>query len=274
MYDIIMPVGSYEPLLLIAIKSAINQTLPYENFIFVLDTSSEKEYLICKEIISKVERNIILRTPRVGQGKARQAGIEKSKNKFIAFLDFDDIWHPSKMEMQINKLEKNNASFSFTSYRNINTLDNSLLSNVLIKKNLSLIDLFISNPIAVSSVVCSRNIFDGDFQFSQIRNRSDYATWLRIYRDRKPKTIFLSDYLVLISKRPGSLSSKYWVSSLGLKTIIKVYKDFGFNNINSILIGIIFSFFQFFVKANRKYNFLNSKKSKNVNDFQYESFLK
>ena len=68
MYDVIMPVGSYEPLLLSVIRSVTNQTLAYKNFIFIIDTITEKEYLKCHEITSKIDRNITLRTPRVGQG--------------------------------------------------------------------------------------------------------------------------------------------------------------------------------------------------------------
>ena len=58
MYDIIMPIGSYDSLLPKSIKSAVNQTLNYENFIFVIDTISEEEYLKCNEITSKIDRNI------------------------------------------------------------------------------------------------------------------------------------------------------------------------------------------------------------------------
>ncbi len=268
-----MPVGSYEPIFTAAIKSATKQTLQYKNFIFVIDTSTEEEYLKCKNIASGVDRNLILRTPRLGQGKARQLAIENSKSKYIAFLDSDDIWHPLKMELQINSLERNKATFSFTSYRNINTIDNSILVNVHCNKKISLIDLFISCPIANSSVTCRRDIFNKKFRFSGIKKRCDYATWLRIYRDKKPKTSVLSDYLVLISKRPNSISSNYWISTSGVNSIINAYKFIGFNNVNSILIGITFSFLQIFVKINRKLNIFKPKKSSNVIDYSYESFL-
>ena len=38
MYDIIMPIGSYDSLLPKSIKSAVNQTLNYENFQFVFQS--------------------------------------------------------------------------------------------------------------------------------------------------------------------------------------------------------------------------------------------
>ena len=268
-----MPVGSYIPIFTAAIKSATKQTLQYKNFIFVIDTSTEEEYLKCKKIASGVERNIILRTPRLGQGKARQLAIENSNSKYIAFLDSDDFWHPFKMELQINSLERNEAIFSFTSYRSINTIDNSKFANVFCNKKISLIDLFISCPIGHSTVTCRRDIFKKKFRYSEIKKRCDYATWFRIYRDKKPKTSVLSDYLVLISKRPNSISSNYWTSTSGVKSIINAYKFIGFNNVNSILFGITFSFLQIFVKINRKLNIFKHKTSSNVVDYSYKSFL-
>lgn len=273
MYDIIMPIGSYEPLLLVVIKAAINQTLVYNKFIFVIDTITEKEYLKCKAITKNIENNITIRTQRVGQGKARQAAIERSESKYIAFLDSDDIWHPSKMKMQITKLEKEKSSFSFTSYRNIRAKDNSILCNTYCKNNISLIDLFISCPIALSTVVCRRDIFDNKFKFSNIKRRCDYTTWLRIFRDRKPKTAVISDYLVLISKRSGSVSSNYWLTTSGIISIINAFSHVGYNKYMSILIGIVYSIIQIFIKINRKLNIFKKTNSDNIEDYSYESYF-
>ena len=43
---------------------------------------------------------------------ARQVGVNASKSKYIAFLDYDDFWHPRKLELQITLLEKEQADFS------------------------------------------------------------------------------------------------------------------------------------------------------------------
>ena len=73
------------------------------------------------------------------------------------------------MELQIAKLEREKATFSFTSYRNFNMVDNNLLCNVFCKNKISLIDLFISCPVALSTVVCKRTIFNNKFKFSEIK---------------------------------------------------------------------------------------------------------
>lgn len=42
-----------------------------------------------------------------GPAKPRNIGIQKAKGKYIAFVDDDDIWLPTKLEKQVNVLEQN-----------------------------------------------------------------------------------------------------------------------------------------------------------------------
>ena len=43
MYDIIMPIGDYQEITSLSIRSALNQTIRYSNFIFIIDTITEVE---------------------------------------------------------------------------------------------------------------------------------------------------------------------------------------------------------------------------------------
>ena len=44
----------------------------------------------------------------VSDGHIRNFGIKEAKEKYIAFLDDDDIWLPKKLELQFNALENSN----------------------------------------------------------------------------------------------------------------------------------------------------------------------
>ena len=43
-----------------------------------------------------------------GQGCARNIGLKKSRSDYVAFIDSDDTWKSTKLERQINFMEKNN----------------------------------------------------------------------------------------------------------------------------------------------------------------------
>ena len=87
MYDIIMPVGDYQEITSKSINSALNQTLIYQKFIFIIDTKNDLEANKIKNIINHIERSVIIRTQRIGQGKARQCGLNASTSEFLAFLE-------------------------------------------------------------------------------------------------------------------------------------------------------------------------------------------
>lgn len=52
-----------------------------------------------------METNIIVRADE-GVSSARNKGLEKSKNRFVAFSDADDFWKPTKIEKQFNKMRE------------------------------------------------------------------------------------------------------------------------------------------------------------------------
>ena len=108
-----MPIGNDEKITPISINSALNQTLAYSNFIFIIDTITEDEANKIKNKLKDIDRSKIIRTNRVGQGKARQIGVDNASSEFLAFLDYDDLWHPKKIEVQIRNLKNINIASSF-----------------------------------------------------------------------------------------------------------------------------------------------------------------
>ena len=273
MYDIIMPVGDKQEITKISIKSAINQTLKYKNFIFIIDTITKEESDLIYSNIKDIERSIILKTNRVGQGMARQVGVNAAKSKYIAFLDYDDIWHPRKLELQISLLEKEQADFSFSSYKAVNIDNKDVLFNVHCKRKVSIFNLLICDPIGVSTVVCKRNLFHQKMQLSHEKKRWDYITWFKLLRSFNPKQVICPDYLTLIVKRSNSISSSYWKTTAGYKSMINAFYKLGFDFYLSYIFALIYSFLQIIVKLKRMTFKFILPKSKNVNDFPIDYYF-
>jgi glycosyltransferase involved in cell wall biosynthesis len=90
-----------------AIESILEQT--YKNIeIIVVDDHSSESY---SDVIKKYAANDSIRFTRnennLRLSASRNVGIELSRGEFVAFLDDDDIWLPSKIETQVAFLEKN-----------------------------------------------------------------------------------------------------------------------------------------------------------------------
>ena len=95
--SVIIPNYNYARYLDQAIQSVLKQS--YDNLeLIVVNNGSTDNSL---EILKKYENKIrLINQPNLGQSGARNSGLSLSTGDFIAFLDADDFWEPTKLEMQ------------------------------------------------------------------------------------------------------------------------------------------------------------------------------
>jgi glycosyltransferase involved in cell wall biosynthesis len=120
---VIIPSYNRFKYLIKAIESIINQTYKNIEIIIVNDCSTQEEYYSF-DFKKQFGNNIfIVNSPRnsrsylgkiAGGGNARNIGIMLSKGEYIAFLDDDDYFLPTKIEKQINAMKKTSCLMSCT----------------------------------------------------------------------------------------------------------------------------------------------------------------
>ncbi|MDT4834226.1 mycofactocin system glycosyltransferase [compost metagenome] len=86
-----------------AVQSVANQSLRPAEVILVEDCSGDgtlEALYKLKSIYPEGWITVIPLARNGGPGTARNAGWQSAKNSYVAFLDADDSWHPSKLEVQ------------------------------------------------------------------------------------------------------------------------------------------------------------------------------
>ncbi|MBW4507525.1 MAG: glycosyltransferase [Scytonematopsis contorta HA4267-MV1] len=101
--SIVIPAYNAMTYLPTTIESVFSQSFNDYEMIIVDDGSSDNTL----EWVNKITdaRVRVISQANQGASWARNAGIEHSQGEYIAFLDADDIWHPSKLEKQVDCLD-------------------------------------------------------------------------------------------------------------------------------------------------------------------------
>jgi glycosyltransferase involved in cell wall biosynthesis len=113
--SVIIPVYNGEAFLARALSSVFEQDYRPLEVIVVDDGSTDATAQIAQ---SRPEVRYVYQ-PNQGHGTAKNTGIEKSRGKFLAFLDADDWWAPDKLRLQIGVLESHPEIGYVVSHMNI-----------------------------------------------------------------------------------------------------------------------------------------------------------
>jgi glycosyltransferase involved in cell wall biosynthesis len=81
-----------------AVESALGQTVRPHEILIIDDGSPDDAANAIKQFGSSVT---LIPKPNGGAASARNLGIEHAQGEWIAFLDADDYWEPSKLERQL-----------------------------------------------------------------------------------------------------------------------------------------------------------------------------
>ena len=97
----VIPTCNRPNLVVRAVKTALSQTYPNMEVIVVVDGPDDSTSQALGAIADP-RIQIITLPQRLGGSGARNAGVQAAKGEWIAFLDDDDEWMPSKIECQLD----------------------------------------------------------------------------------------------------------------------------------------------------------------------------
>ena len=233
----VIPTHNRLHLLRRALYSVQAQTLPPLETIVIDDGSTDRSH---ESLATEFPTVQWIRQSNHGVSHARNQGIKQAKGEWIALLDSDDTWHPSKLEEQNQFLQQNlGLLFCHTDEAWIRRGKSVSHPAYLNKSNQ---DIFLKSLarciICPSSVVIHQKIFEKiGFFDEELPVCEDYDLWLRLvlqyeigYLDRK-----------LVTKHGGhsdQLSTTYWgMDRFRVQSLQKLLDN---PNLKSSLIPLIF----------------------------------
>ena len=182
-----MPVYNAEAFVRTTIASVQAQTYPHWELLVVDDCSTDGSRQIVSEMAAQDARIRLIALERNYGGPAgpRNVGARLALAKWVALLDADDIWHPSKLEYQMRHLNEREERFCSTQMRDF-TRDEEV--NFQVPGNVAVEKITFSQQLKKirtphSSVVVDRELLL-EFPFNEdprYRAREDMDCWLRIH---------------------------------------------------------------------------------------------
>lgn len=100
--SVVIPAFNAETTLAESLASAAAQTYPNLEILIVDDGSTDATPEIAAAFCARAPHARVLRKPNGGVASARNCGIEGAKGEWIAPLDADDLWHPTKIAKQVD----------------------------------------------------------------------------------------------------------------------------------------------------------------------------
>lgn len=166
-----------------SIKSVQAQTYKNWELIVVDDCSNDGTISIVTELQAKdVRIHVYSNASNSGAAVSRNVASREAKGRWIAFLDSDDLWEPTKLEKQIKFMEENRYAFSYHEYVEIDEDGKDLGIHVSGKSHVGKFDMYsCCLPGCLSVMYNAEKI--GLIQINDIKKNNDTAMWLKVIKE-------------------------------------------------------------------------------------------
>ncbi len=228
--SVILPSCDSQAWIAEAVDSVLKQTHQQLELIVVDDHSLDNTLSILNGFTGDPRITIIKRSQRSGgPATPRNDGIRIATGDYLAFIDSDDVWHPEKLELQLQAMTENGLNFlsslhtPFTHRTPEPQLIDKRGLNVERKNHRQLLS---KNWVITSSALVSRGLFN-DIRFDQAPEYvgvEDYLVWLYIHQRRDIQSAVLKAPLVLYRLRQNSISSSKMAMAAKIYYLLSHYR--------------------------------------------------
>jgi glycosyltransferase involved in cell wall biosynthesis len=195
--SVVIPTHNRSRLVRRAVDSVLRQTVPPAE-VLVVDDCSEDDTLAVMAAYGAPVR-VLAATRNIERGAARNWGARQSTSAVLAFLDSDDEWEPTKLEVQLPKLTSRPSAAWVTGLRYIDD-ESRLTGRQYVPSVGGADDLLLENPFlgSPSSLLLRRETFDAVGGFPEDRPVQGSEDWifLNLLRARGTEILVVQEKLV------------------------------------------------------------------------------
>jgi glycosyltransferase involved in cell wall biosynthesis len=99
--SVVIPTYNRSELILAAVESVLSQTYTDYELIVIDDGSTDSTRERLRPYLDRIR---YFYQPNRGVSAARNAGVKAARGEWLSMLDSDDVWHPTKLERQLDAL--------------------------------------------------------------------------------------------------------------------------------------------------------------------------
>ena len=107
--SIIMPTFNRGDIIAQAIRSVRDQRYTNWELLICDDGSSDNTFTVVEQFADP--RILLMKLDHQGAAGARNEGMKQAKGEYFAYLDSDNLWHPSHLEMLVGRLHQHTGHF-------------------------------------------------------------------------------------------------------------------------------------------------------------------
>ena len=211
--SVIMPAHNAARFIAASIESVRAQTLTSWELLIIDDCSTDATSSIARAAAEGDPRiRVLTNEENLGAAASRNRALACAQGAYVALLDSDDLWEPTKLEKQVRCAGQQGAGIVYCSYALIDEFGRRAFSDYLVPEGTTYAAMLEESVIGCSTALVSSEL-TSRFRFPTNVYHEDYAYWLLLLGSGA-KAVGLREVLASYRVRRGSRASNKVLSAI------------------------------------------------------------